>query len=178
MKKIATPTSVVKVENLETEPQKLPPDASLNIELNKLTIVRDHSSVDPSPLLKTQQTPSENMTLPSKRNLLSPSALKMQNSSKLSNISRDRAYAYPDMNLAQVTQKAKYRELYTEHFDAAKKATVGWKPHLENVVEHEGKKITKFTDVAEFVDVKMQTAIRGTYDYDMSLDENLNVYVN
>ena len=82
------------------------------------------------------------------------------------------------MNLSQVTRKAKFRELFTEHFDVAKKATSGWKPHFESVVEHEGKKITKFTDVAEFVDVKMQTAIHGTYDYDMSLDDNLNVYVN
>ena len=79
----------------------------------------------------------------------------MQTSSKLSNISRDRPFAYPDMNLAHVTRKGKFRDLYTEHFDVSKKATVSWKPHFENVVEHEGKKITKFTDVAEFVDVKM-----------------------
>ena len=44
-------------------------------------------------------------------------------------------------------------------------------------MEKEGRKVTKFKDVAEFVDVKMQTAIRGTYDYDMTLDENLAFYV-
>ena len=99
-------------------------------------------------------------------------------SSRFSNLSQERPFVYGDnLNLAQVTQKTRFRELFSEHFEIARKATQGWKPNFESCVEKEGRKVTKFKDVAEFVDVKMQTAIRGTYDYDMSLDENMASYV-
>ena len=101
-----------------------------------------------------------------------------EGSSRFSNFSHERPFAYGDsMNLAQVTHKARFRDLFMEHFENAIKATQGWKPHFESCVEQEGRKVSKFMDVAEFVDVKIQTAIRGSYNYDQSLDENLECYV-
>ena len=36
--------------------------------------------------------------------------------------------------------------------------------------------MSKFKDVVEFIDINMQTAIRVSYDYSKSLDENLEEY--
>lgn len=115
---------------------------------------------------------------PSKGELLSPSSKLLNGSSRLSQISRDRPFAYPDMHLSPITRKGKYRELFTEHFEKARKDTGVWKPSVDSKIEQEGRKINKFKDMAEFIDVKMQTAILGTYDYQMSLDQNLEVYKN
>ena len=55
-------------------------------------------------------------------------------------------------------------------------ATQTWKPHVETRIEHENKKINKFKDTVEFIDLKMETAIRISYDHNRTLDENLQEY--
>ena len=52
----------------------------------------------------------------------------LRGGSKLSQLSYSRPFAYPDMNLASVTKKAKYRELFTDHFENARKEPSVWKP--------------------------------------------------
>ena len=91
-------------------------------------------------------------------------------------MSKDKPFAYPDMNLASVTKSRKFRDLYADHFENAKKATQTWKPHVETRIEHENKKINKFKDTVEFIDLKMETAIRVSYDHSRTLDENLEEY--
>ena len=43
-------------------------------------------------------------------------------------------------------------------------------------MEREGRQVTRFADLTEFIDVRMQTAIRISYDHDKNLDENLMEY--
>ena len=78
--------------------------------------------------------------------------------------------------MGKITKKARFRDLFTDHFENAQKETKVWKPQVENRIENEGKKINKFKDVVEFIDVNMQTAIRVSYDYTKTLDENLESY--
>ena len=78
--------------------------------------------------------------------------------------------------MAKITKKAKYRDLFTDHFQNAKKETVAWKPTVEKEIKRDNRKISKFLDEVEFVDINMQTAIRVSYDYNKSLDENLEDY--
>ena len=78
--------------------------------------------------------------------------------------------------MGKITKKARFRDLYTDHFENAKKETRVWKPFVENKIEKEGQKINKFIDVVDFIDLNMQTAIRVSYDYTKSNDENLEEY--
>ena len=59
------------------------------------------------------------------------------------------------MNMGKITKKARFRDLFTDHFENAQKETKVWKPQVENRIENEGKKINKFKDVVEFIDVNM-----------------------
>jgi len=47
---------------------------------------------------------------------------------------------------------------------------------MENQMERENRQINKFKEVVEFIDVNMQTAIRVSYDYTKTMDENLKEY--
>ena len=80
------------------------------------------------------------------------------------------------MNLAEVTKKGKYRELFTDHFENSRKETSCWKPQIDSYIEKEGRNISKFRDVVEFIDLNMQTAMENTYNYGKSLDENFQEY--
>ena len=55
----------------------------------------------------------------------------------MSNLSRDKPFAYPDMNLAKITKKARFRDLFTDHFENAQKETKVWKPHVEKRIDSE-----------------------------------------
>ena len=98
--------------------------------------------------------------------------------SKISELSKAKPYAYKDFDMASVTKKARFRELFTEHFEKARKATKGWKGKIDHNIEKERKKTNKQLEVAEFVEVNMQTAIRVSYDHTKRLDENLKEYTD
>ena len=89
---------------------------------------------------------------------------------------QQKPFAYPNYNMGKITKKARFRDLYTDHFEAAQKETRVWKPSVENKIEKEGKKISNFIDVVDFIDLNMQTAIRVSYDHTKSNDENLEEY--
>lgn len=78
--------------------------------------------------------------------------------------------------MGKITKKARFRDLYTDHFENARKETKVWKPRVEGKIEREGQKISKFIDVVDFIDLNMQTAIRVSYDHNKSNDENLEEY--
>jgi hypothetical protein len=52
-----------------------------------------------------------------------------------SQISRDKPFAYPNSNLAEIAKKAKFRDLFAEHFQNARKSTADWKPIVEKSIE-------------------------------------------
>jgi len=78
--------------------------------------------------------------------------------------------------MGQITKKARFRDLFADHFDNAKKETKEWKPQVETRIESVGRDINNFKETVEFIEVNMQTAIRVSYDYTKSLDENLEEY--
>lgn len=78
--------------------------------------------------------------------------------------------------MAKITKKAKYRDLFTENYQNCAKETEEWKPTVDKEIKRDNNKIRKFLDEVEFVDLNMQTAIRVSYDYGKSLDENLEEY--
>ena len=130
-------------------------------------IIRSPQKVDNSPVRPTLNIEQDRLT-----ELNSHAPLRADSKDKDFN----KPFAYPDMNLAQVTKNRKFRDLYADHFENAKMATQTWKPHVENRIEHENKKINKFKDTVEFIDLKMETAIRISYDHNRTLDENLEEY--
>ena len=48
--------------------------------------------------------------------------------------------------MGKITKKARFRDLYTDHFENARKETKVWKPRVEGKIEREGQKISKFID--------------------------------
>ena len=82
--------------------------------------------------------------------------------------------------MGAVTKKARYRDLFAEHFtkarEKARKDTAKWKGKFDNQFEKDKRAEKKFLDVTEFVEVNMQTAMRVSYDHDKSMDENLKEY--
>ena len=72
-----------------------------------------------------------------------------------SDLSRDKPFAYHDLNLSSITKRAKFRELFMEHFEKSRKETKDWKPSIVSAMDQEAKKINKFKDVAEFIDLAM-----------------------
>ena len=93
-----------------------------------------------------------------------------------SKLSTEKPFAYPDLNLASVTKKARFRELFTDHFENSRKETKVWKPKVQTRMETEHKRINKFIEQVEFIDVEMATAIRVSYDHDKRMDDNLREY--
>ena len=75
--------------------------------------------------------------------------------------------------MAKITKKARFRELFTDHFNNAKKVTKELKPQFNTKQDHENRKVNKFKDIVEFIDLKMETAVRVSYDHNKSLDENI-----
>ena len=78
--------------------------------------------------------------------------------------------------MGKITKKSRFRELYTDHFQNAQKETKTWKPDINKEQEREHRKISKFKDVVEFIDLKMETAVRPSYDRTKSLDENIEEF--
>lgn len=82
--------------------------------------------------------------------------------------------------MGSVTKKARYRELFGEHFtktrEKARKETALWKGKFDNQNEKYKHAEKKFLDVTEFVEINMQTAIRISYDHTKGMDENLKEY--
>ena len=78
--------------------------------------------------------------------------------------------------MAEITKKQKWRDLYCVHYDKTRTEGGVYTRNVKKRIDKEGQKINKFKDEVEFIDVKMQTAIRVSYDKDLSLDENLREY--
>ena len=141
----------------------------IQTKLNRATFILkrgDHDSIE-SPARPTLNIENDRLTVHQSQG--SPGRVE----SKLSTLSKDKPYAYKDFKLSSITKKAKYRDLYADHFENARKETSQWKPGFETKLESEGRKINKFKELVEFIDVNMQTAIRVSYDRKKSLDENL-----
>ena len=73
-------------------------------------------------------------------------------------------FAYTDFKMAQVTKKQKWRELYGVHYDQTRTEGGVYTRDFKKRIDREGRKIGKFKDEVEFIDVKMQTAVRVSYD--------------
>jgi len=78
--------------------------------------------------------------------------------------------------MGSATKKARYRDLFGEHFEISRKETGRWKGKVESRFEKEKRAGKKFSEVAEFVEVNMETAIRISYDHTKTMDANLKEY--
>jgi len=55
----------------------------------------------------------------------------------VSQLSKEKPYAYKDFDMASVTKKARFRDLFTEHFEQARQQTGNWKGKVDNRIEKE-----------------------------------------
>lgn len=58
-----------------------------------------------------------------------------KDSMQASDLSRDKPFAYKDFNMSPITRKAKFRELFMEHFEKARKETKDWKPTIVSAMD-------------------------------------------
>ena len=77
-------------------------------------------------------------------------------------------FAYTDFKRAQVTKKQKWRELYGVHYDQTRTEGGVYTRDFKKRIDRVGRKVGKFKDEVEFIDVKMQTAVRVSYDKTMT----------
>ena len=78
--------------------------------------------------------------------------------------------------MAAITKKARFRELFTDHFESGKKDMARLKSKVDSKLEKERHQAQKFRDVSDFAEVNIQTAIRVSYDHEKTLDENFEEF--
>ena len=74
--------------------------------------------------------------------------------------------------MGTATKKPKFKKLFNEHFEVARKETAGWKPKVDRRIEKERHMVNKFRDVSDFAEANIQTAMSVDFDHSKSLDEN------
>ena len=78
--------------------------------------------------------------------------------------------------MGKITKRQKYKDLFHYHYADSKKEEQVYTRNFKKRIDKVGKNIGQFKDVVEFIDVKMETAHRMSYDKDKSMDENLKEY--
>jgi len=61
--------------------------------------------------------------------------------SKTSSLSREKPFAYPQVAFTPLAKKAKYRELFAEHFQKSRDEIKRWKPLVDVRLERENQKV-------------------------------------
>ena len=52
----------------------------------------------------------------------------------MSHLNKEKPFAYKDFDMGSVTKKARFRDLFAEHFEQARKATTSWKGKVDNKI--------------------------------------------
>ena len=101
---------------------------------------------------------------------------RMNGTSDQSLLSNTKPFVYSKEEFGGLAKKPQYRDLYSEHYLNAREEATTFANSYGGRITREGKKVAKYKELAEFVEVTMQTAVQVDYDRNKTLDENFKEF--